>query len=106
MNEVIQGSEEEKLDPRVLAKIKSELKQRGLKPIDLARGLKYSGAWSSHLMAGDRGLTVNQLIRIAEFLNIHPSALLPDIGVKPDMDVQECIRMIVREEIKKTIESK
>lgn len=103
---MVEGDVGEKLDPRVLEKLKTTLKGKKIKPVHLARGLKYSDSWSHYLMKGDRGLTVNQLIKIAEFLDIHPSALLPEGGSLPDFDPIDYIRLIVREEIKRALEKK
>ena len=94
-----ESSTDNKLDPRVLDRIKKILKEKGMKPVHLARGLEHSDAWSSLLMSGDRGLTVNQLIKIAEILDIHPSALLPDIGKKPEFSLAEYIRLVFKEEL-------
>ena len=100
---MVKGLAKEKLDARVLNKIKKTIEEKGIRPVQLARKLGYSSTWSSLLMSGDRGLTVNQLIRIAEILNVNPSSLLPNISKKPDFKLEDYIKFIVEEEIKKQL---
>lgn len=99
-------NKEGKLNPKVLSKIKEALKAKGLKPVYLARKLNYSDSWSSYLMRGQRSLTINQLIKIAEILEVNPASLLP--GENPDtkIEFEEYLREIIREEIKKAIKKK
>lgn len=95
-----------KLDSRVLIKIKEVLKTKGLKPVHLARKLNYSDSWSSYLMRGERSLTINQLIKIAEILEVSPASLLPGENPEGKMEFEEYIREIVIEEIEKALKKK
>jgi len=88
-----------KLDARVVKKLRKILDERNIKQSTLAKALNYEPSWGSHLMTGKRGLTVNQLIKIAEFLDIHPCELLPDIGKKPDINLDEYISFVVKREL-------
>jgi len=99
-------SKKEKLNPKVLLKIKESLKAKGLKPVQLARKLNYSDSWASYLMRGQRSLTINQLIKIAEILDIDPASLLPGTNPQQKPAFDEYIRNIVREEIEKAVKKK
>jgi transcriptional regulator with XRE-family HTH domain len=100
---MVEGNISDKLDLRVLEKLKAILKEKKMKPVHLARGLNYSDSWSHYLMSGERGLTVNQLIKIAELLDINPSVLLPEGGNQQNFDPTDYIRFIIREEIRKEL---
>lgn len=97
-----QGSDEFRLDPRVIEKISDALERRGLKPVVLARALKYDDSWASHLMKGRRGLSVNQLIEIAEILDVKPESLLP--GHKSPDNLEDFIKAIANEAYKENME--
>ena len=112
-DKMVKSLVKEKLDSRVLNKIKKILEEKGIKPVQLARKLGYSNTWSSLLMSGDRGLTVNQLIRIAEILNIEPASLLPKAQKNPATleefvikTIEGPVRKIVQEEIEKALKRK
>lgn len=96
-----------KLDVRVIDKIKEALGKRGWNPTDLARGLKHDASWASHLMNSKRGLSVNQLIKVAELLKVTPQSLLPDsedpitFEEYVEQIAEEKARRIIKEELKK-----
>lgn len=98
----LKDNSEIKLDSRVIKSIEEALEQKGLNPVDLARALKYDDSWASHLMKGRRGLSVNQLIEIAEILDVKPESLLP--GEKSPETLEDFIKAIANEAYKENME--
>jgi transcriptional regulator with XRE-family HTH domain len=104
MSKATKGMKEEKLNPKVLLRIKEALKAKGLRPVNLARKLNYSDSWASYLMRGRRSLTVNQLMKIAEILHVEPSSLLPHANPEPKPEFEEYVRSIVRDVVQEELE--
>lgn len=85
----------------IIRLIDDELKKRGWFRKNLADELKISESWFSRLIKEEK-LTIKQLLKIAEVLEIDPASLIPSNHHKiPQLSFDEYIRRIVKEEINK-----
>ena len=98
-----------KTDERVLAKIKETIREKGKgwSPARLGRELGFSSTWGNYMIKGERRLSVNMLLEIAEKLNVDPASLLP----RPDnprlrLSLDEYIWFAIKEKLDKYIDEK
>lgn len=86
----------------VLRLIDIETFKKGWKRTNLVEALGKTNGWLSKIMSKDRGLSVQALLDIAKVLGIEPTSLIPSNENKiPHKSLDEYIRKIVKEEIKK-----
>lgn len=52
--------------------LKNQIKQKGMTQAELAKRIKVTPSLISHLLAGDRGTTTENIVAIARALNIPP----------------------------------
>ena len=91
-----------KTDKRVLLKITKAVINKGITLVDFATKLGYSddSGMGGLMLKGRRKITVNNLIKIAQILEVDLTSILPDEMCKSKITFEEYIEKLIEEKVK------